>query len=58
MSYRSATGTRVVITHGTDTMIETAKYVLASGAAAGKTVAFTGMPAKASTKSKSARLPV
>lgn len=33
---------RVVVTHGTDTMIETAKYVHASGAATGKMVAFTG----------------
>jgi len=32
---RSA-GSRVVVTHGTDTMIETAQFVLRSGAAAGK----------------------
>eukprot|EP00928_Gymnodinium_smaydae_P055192 TRINITY_DN38789_c0_g1_i1.p1 TRINITY_DN38789_c0_g1~~TRINITY_DN38789_c0_g1_i1.p1 ORF type:complete len:180 (-),score=37.26 TRINITY_DN38789_c0_g1_i1:137-676(-) len=39
---RSAAGSRVVVTHGTDTMIETALFVLRSGAAAGKVVAFTG----------------
>ena len=33
---------RVLVTHGTDTMIETARYVLKSGAAEGKVVAFTG----------------
>jgi L-asparaginase len=39
---RQTTSTRIVVTHGTDTMIETAAYVLQSGAAAGKAVAFTG----------------
>jgi len=39
---RRAKGSRVVVTHGTDTMIESAKFVLAKGAADGKTVAFTG----------------
>ena len=39
---RAAAETRVVVTHGTDTMIETAQIVLRSGAAAGKVVVFTG----------------
>ena len=30
---RQTTSTRIVVTHGTDTMIETAAYVLQSGAA-------------------------
>ena len=33
---------RVVVTHGTDTLIESAQYVLKSGAATGKVIAFTG----------------
>lgn len=33
---------RIVVTHGTDTMIQTAQRLLKSGAAAGKAVAFTG----------------
>jgi L-asparaginase len=39
---RGTESTRVVITHGTDTMIETARFLLHSGAAANKSVAFTG----------------
>ena len=39
---RSAEATRIVVTHGTDTMIETAQLLLASGATDGKAVAFTG----------------
>ena len=39
---QSAEATRIVVTHGTDTMIETAQLLLASGAADGKAVAFTG----------------
>ena len=33
---------RIIVTHGTDTLIETAQFVLASGAAEGKVVALTG----------------
>uniref|UniRef100_A0A7S0BW39 L-asparaginase N-terminal domain-containing protein n=1 Tax=Proboscia inermis TaxID=420281 RepID=A0A7S0BW39_9STRA len=33
---------RIVVTHGTDTLIETAKVLVDSGAAEGKRVAFTG----------------
>ncbi|KAL1504894.1 hypothetical protein AB1Y20_008664 [Prymnesium parvum] len=39
---RSTSSKRIVVTHGTDTMIETAQYLRASGAATGKVVAFTG----------------
>ena len=39
---RGATETRIVVTHGTDTLAQTARYVAASGAAHGKAVAFTG----------------
>ena len=39
---RTSTERRVLVTHGTDTMIETARYLLKSGAAAGKVIAFTG----------------
>ena len=39
---RTSSASRVVVTHGTDTMIETARYLLATGAAAGKAIAFTG----------------
>ena len=39
---RRAEETRVVVTHGTDTLIQTAQYVLASGAAKGKAIAFVG----------------
>ena len=41
LGLRTTSG-RIIVTHGTDTMIETAKYVLASGATADKAVAFTG----------------
>lgn len=33
---------RVVVTHGTDTLIESAQYLAQSGAGASKVVAFTG----------------
>ena len=33
---------RVVVAHGTDTLIESAQYVLKSGAATGKVISFTG----------------
>ena len=39
---RVAGAGRVVVTHGTDTLIQTAQHVARSGAAAGKVVAFTG----------------
>ena len=39
---RARAGSRIVVTHGTDTMIESARAVLTSGAAQGKAVAFTG----------------
>lgn len=39
---RAAKSSRVIVTHGTDTMIESAQYLLGEGAAAGKCVAFTG----------------
>ena len=39
---RRAPESRVVVTHGTDTLIETARHVLQSGAAASKVLAFTG----------------
>jgi L-asparaginase len=39
---RATSCTRIVVTHGTDTMIETAQMLLASGASSGKAVAFTG----------------
>ena len=39
---RVADEARLVITHGTDTLIETAQYVAKSGVATGKTIAFTG----------------
>ena len=39
---RRSEALRIVVTHGTDTMIDTAKHLQASGAAAGKAVAFTG----------------
>ncbi|EOD28246.1 hypothetical protein EMIHUDRAFT_235032 [Emiliania huxleyi CCMP1516] len=42
MSIRRAPERRIVVTHGTDTMIETAQFVEASGAAVGKSVAFVG----------------
>ncbi|KAL3895572.1 MAG: hypothetical protein SGPRY_013481, partial [Prymnesium sp.] len=37
----SSKSKRVVVTHGTDTMIETANFLHASGAATDKVVAFT-----------------
>ena len=39
---RRAPERRVLVTHGTDTLIESAQYVAASGAGAGKAIAFTG----------------
>ena len=39
---RTSDASRVVVTHGTDTLIETARYVARSGAAAHKAVAFVG----------------
>ena len=39
---RAATETRLIVTHGTDTLIETAQYVANSGAGVGKAIAFTG----------------
>mmetsp|Transcript_792 Transcript_792/g.1582 ORF Transcript_792/g.1582 Transcript_792/m.1582 type:complete len:185 (+) Transcript_792:15-569(+) len=39
---RSASGSQIVVTHGTDTLIDSAQYLLQSGAAAGKAVVFTG----------------
>ena len=38
----SAAGRLVVVTHGTDTLIESARHVARSGSAAGKTVVFCG----------------
>ena len=35
-------GGRIVVTHGTDTMVESAQCVAESGAAQGKAVCFTG----------------
>ena len=37
-----AKGTKVIVTHGTDTMIESAAYVAARGVADKKCVVFTG----------------
>ena len=39
---RQAPESRVIVTHGTDTLIETAQFVASSGAGAGKAIAFTG----------------
>lgn len=39
---KGATCSRILVTHGTDTMIETARRLQKSGAVKGKTVAFTG----------------
>ena len=39
---RASSAARVVVTHGTDTLIETARYVLASGVASSRRIAFTG----------------
>lgn len=42
---RAITGSparRVVVTHGTDTLIETARFILRSGVATGRRIAFTG----------------
>ena len=39
---RAAPEPRIVITHGTDTLAETAQYVAVSGVAAGKAVVVTG----------------
>ena len=39
---RRAPEARLVVTHGTDTLIETAQYVAKSGAGDGKAIAFTG----------------
>ena len=37
-----AHGSKVIVTHGTDTMIESASYVASKGAAHSKCVVFTG----------------
>ncbi len=39
---RDTAARRVVVTHGTDTLIESAQHIARSGAAEGKVVAFTG----------------
>merc|ERR1712167_119586 len=41
-SVRNACTRRIVVTHGTDTLIESARYVVSDGAAADKVVVFTG----------------
>jgi L-asparaginase len=39
---RRAPERRIIVTHGTDTLIQTAQFIQDCGAAAGKAVAFTG----------------
>ena len=39
---RRSSSKRVVVTHGTDTLLETAQWLASSGAAAGKAVVLTG----------------
>ena len=50
----SESGDRIMITHGTDTMVETAKYLAASVAAKGRTIVLTGALAPATFRTTDA----